>query len=85
MAFSRQEYWSGLPFPSLGDLPDPAIKPSPAASPALLVGSLQLSHQGSLSKLYDLRNLGQRKQEWMLGTVLHIGYTAFRYTHCAFY
>ena len=27
MGFSRQEYWSGLPFPSPGDLPDPAIKP----------------------------------------------------------
>ena len=27
MEFSRQEYWSGLPFPSLGDLPDPGIKP----------------------------------------------------------
>jgi len=25
MGFSRQEYWSGLPFPSLGDLPDPGI------------------------------------------------------------
>ena len=27
MRFSRQEYWSGLPFPSPGDLPDPGIKP----------------------------------------------------------
>ena len=27
MAFSRQEYWSGLPFPSTGDLPDPGIEP----------------------------------------------------------
>ena len=27
MAFSRQEYWSGLPFPSPGDLPNPGIKP----------------------------------------------------------
>ena len=27
MEFSRQEYWSGLPFPSLGDIPDPGIKP----------------------------------------------------------
>ena len=27
LEFSRQEYWSGLPFPSPGDLPDPAIKP----------------------------------------------------------
>ena len=32
MEFSRQEYWSGLPFPSPGDLPDPGIKP---VSPAL--------------------------------------------------
>ena len=31
MALSRREYWSGLPFPSPGDLPDPGIKPeSPA-------------------------------------------------------
>ena len=29
--FSRQEYWSGLPFPSPGDLPDPGIKPVFAA------------------------------------------------------
>ena len=29
MGFSRQEYWSGLPFPSPGDLPDPGIKPGP--------------------------------------------------------
>ena len=27
MKFSRQEYWSGLPYPSPGDLPDPGIKP----------------------------------------------------------
>ena len=32
MGFPRQEYWSGLPFPSLGDLPNPGIKPT---SPAL--------------------------------------------------
>ena len=31
MGFSRQEHWGGLPFPSLGDLPDPGIEPgSPA-------------------------------------------------------
>ena len=31
MGFSRQEYWSGVPFPSPGDLPDPRIEPrSPA-------------------------------------------------------
>ena len=37
MEFSRQEYWSGLPFPSPGDLPDPGIKPG---SPALQADSL---------------------------------------------
>ena len=29
LGFPRQEYWSGLPFPSLGDLPDPGIEPAP--------------------------------------------------------
>ena len=37
MGFSRQEYWSGLPFPSPGDLPDPGIKPG---SPALEADAL---------------------------------------------
>ena len=37
MGFSRQGYWSGLPFPSPGDLPDPGIKPR---SPALQADAL---------------------------------------------
>ena len=37
MEFSRQEYWSGLPFPSPGDLPGPRIKPR---SPALQADTL---------------------------------------------
>ena len=45
--FSRQEYCSGLPFPTLGELPDPGIKPSSLASPALSSGSLPLCHLGS--------------------------------------
>ena len=35
MEFSRQEYWSGLPFPPPGDLPHPGIKPVSLGSPAL--------------------------------------------------
>ena len=35
MGFSRQEYWSGLPFPSLWDLPDPGVEPTSLASLAL--------------------------------------------------
>ena len=41
--FPRQEYWSGLPFPSAGDLPDPGMEPM---SPALQADSLPLSHLG---------------------------------------
>ena len=43
MGFSRQEYWSGLPFPSPGDHPDPGIKPR---SPALQADSLPSELQG---------------------------------------
>ena len=43
MGFSMQEYWSGLPFPSPGDLPDPGIKPG---STAVQADSLQ-SYKGS--------------------------------------
>ena len=39
MEFSRQEYWSGLPFPSPGDLPNPEMEPK---SPELQVDSLLL-------------------------------------------
>ena len=35
MGFPRQEYWSGLPFPTPEDLPDPAIEPMSPESPAL--------------------------------------------------
>ena len=35
LGFSRQEYWSGLPFPAPGDLPDPGIKLTSLESPAL--------------------------------------------------
>ena len=44
LGFAMQEYWSWLPFPSPGDLPNPGIKP---VSPALQVDSYPLSHQGS--------------------------------------
>ena len=43
MDFSREEYWSGLPFPSPGDLPDPGIKPR---SPALRVDPLPTEPPG---------------------------------------
>ena len=46
MGFSRQEYWSGLPFPCPGDLPDPGIKPR---SPSLQADALTSEPPGKLS------------------------------------
>ena len=46
MGFSRQEYWSGLPFPSPGDLPDPGIEPrSPALQTDALTSEPPIRHQ----------------------------------------
>jgi len=49
MGFSRQEYWSKLPCPPPGNLPDPRIKP---AAPALQADSLLLSHGGNPTQAY---------------------------------
>ena len=47
MGFPRQDYWSGLPFPSPGDLPDPSIEPR---SPALQADSLPTELRGKPQK-----------------------------------
>ena len=50
MGFSRQEYWTGLPFPPPGNLPDPGIEPTALVSPTLSRQILyQLRHQRSTS------------------------------------
>ena len=46
MGFSWQEYWNGLPCPSPRYLPNPGIKPTSSAAPALQADSLPLSHWG---------------------------------------
>jgi len=65
MGFSRQEYWSGLPCPPPGDLPDPGIEPTSTVAPAFQVDSLQLPkgkpwqmavHEGKNACQYSLRN-----------------------------
>ena len=59
MEFSRQEYWSGLPFPSLGD-PDPGIKPGsptlqadavPSESPVQCKHDIKYKHASCMSAL----------------------------------
>ena len=56
MEFRRQEYWSGLPFPSSGDLPNPGIEPkSPTlqtdASPSELPGKPPLSYEHTSNQI----------------------------------
>ena len=51
MEFSRQEYWSGLPFPSPGDLPDPMIE---LQSPALQASVVQNTYRFSVCLFCEL-------------------------------
>ena len=63
MGFSRQECWSGLPFPSPGDLPDPGIEPGP---PALQADALP-SEPPQLEAVLELKGyiiLGGREAIW---------------------
>ena len=50
VGFSRQGYWSGLPFPLLGDVPDPGVEPRP---PALQVDSLSSEPPGKPFSLME--------------------------------
>ena len=60
MGFSRQEYWSGLPVPSLGDLLDPGIEPG---SPALQADALPSEPLGTNVKKFTINILGKKHQE----------------------
>ena len=52
MEFSRREYWSGLPFPPPGSLPDPGIKPASLKPPALAGGFFTTKLPGKPLTLY---------------------------------
>ena len=45
MGFPKQEYWTELPFPSPGDLPDPGIEPMSPVSPALWADSVLVTYK----------------------------------------
>ena len=61
MGFPRQAYWSGLPFPSPGDLPDPGIKPM---SPALQCGLYHGAARGALpNRLSELKIPGRGEKK----------------------
>ena len=70
IGFFRQEYWSGLPFPSPGDLPFPGIKPVSLMSPALAGGFFTTSMvmHGDAGKMVQFKkrqivsNRGEKKE-----------------------
>ena len=55
MGFSRQEYWSGLPFPPSGDLPNPGIEPTSLMSPALAGRFFTTSITWEVPRIYRSR------------------------------
>ena len=56
MEFSRQEYWSGLPFPAPGDVPDPEMESMSSVSPALIGGYFTTEPPGKPSLLLSSHN-----------------------------
>ena len=55
MGFPKQEYWSTLPLPTLGDLPNPGIEPVSLVSPALVGGFFTTVPPGKLQLTALLR------------------------------
>ena len=77
MGFSRQEYWSGLPFPSPRDLPNPGAEPTSPAAPALQGHSLCAEPLGKPffplavrhAVMFPILASPGMLTTWMLGTV----------------
>ena len=70
MGFSRKEYWSGLPFHSAGDLPDPGIKPT---SPALASGSFTAEPPGKPTlTMLQLKKIFKGKEKSQAGELCEI-------------
>ena len=64
MGFSRQEYWSGLPLPSPGGLPDPGIEPASLASPALQADSLPLAPPATVCDLNSIHRTNWQQRPY---------------------
>ena len=70
MGFSRQEYWSGLPCPPSGDLPNPGIKPRAPMAPTWQAHSLPLSQLGKPCVNRQLVGTCYKAQGAQLGALL---------------
>ena len=78
MEFSRQEYWSGLPFSSPGNLPDPGIEPE---SPSWQADSLPSKSPGKL--MYIIHTITYQIT-FYISYLYHIVYIIFIHTHTVF-
>ena len=83
MGFSRQEYWSGLPCPPPGDLPNPGIEPVSLTSPALAGRFFTISATWEVQRLslgvcWATRNNGHR----VLGNLHVLTYLTFTIVWC---
>jgi len=78
MGFSRQEYWSGLTFPSPGDLPDPGIKPR---SPAWQADALTLKTPGKPLIKENLRDCSIYLTKTFAVSCVSVGSTSADSTH----
>ena len=89
MEFSRQENWSGLPFPTPENLPDPGIELVSLESPARAMDSLPLPHLGSPTNIlhdsYVRQVLKQQMKPVLLRSILEMNFAleiCFLHPHC---
>jgi len=70
IGFFRQEYWSGLPCPPAGDLPDPGIKPASLMSPALAGGFFTTESPGKPMQIWGI-DIHGAKDSWDSFIAIH--------------
>ena len=80
MGFSRQEYWSGLQFPSLGSLPNPGTEPKSPASSALAHGFFTTGPPGKPLIMFNSFNMAHIETQTYIHTYT---YTCIYISHSA--
>ena len=77
MGFSRQEYWSELPFPTSGGLPNPGVEPASLVSPALEGKFFTTNATWEVSDLHPTTCLFGSYWKWYFKNILNFGFWLF--------